>query len=63
MSTVINQQDQIDVFINESGTITIRAIVPFDDDHIICVSKENADALCSAIQNAAKELREDNKKA
>ena len=53
MTKIINQQDQIDVFENEYGTLSIMSSSPGEDSKFICIAKEHAGILCAAIMTAA----------
>lgn len=51
MSIIIKQQDQIEVFRNEDGGISIQQLDPFELDHVIITFQdEHAMAICQAIQ-------------
>lgn len=52
MSIIIKQQDQIEVFRNEDGGISIQQLDPFELDHVIITFQdEHAMAICQAIQS------------
>lgn len=47
MTAAVKQQDEIEVFVNEAGGITIR-----QDDDLVVVLPQNAEALIQAIRSA-----------
>ena len=55
MATVIQAQDQIEVYTLASGSIAIRSISN-GEEQVIVIAKENILLLCSALISAKKEL-------
>jgi len=52
----IHKQEQIDVFSNSTGTISIQSSQGGEDPVIITVTKENIETLCNALNMAALDL-------
>ncbi|TWI04835.1 hypothetical protein IP90_00973 [Luteimonas cucumeris] len=56
---VIEQVDQVEVFVNENGTVTIKQIDPMGGvDNIICVPPSQVRVLCKALRKAAADAQE-----
>jgi len=59
MSVAVPQQDEIEVFINETGSITIRQFVPTNGESgMVVVQGQNVAALIRAVRAAQRELKE-----
>lgn len=56
-SVVIPQQDEVRVYPNEGGGITIEQIGRDGDEAVIWIDYRHAEALCKAIRAAAKDIR------
>lgn len=54
----IPQQDEIRVFVNQSGNISIVQKDPYDEEAIVYLSSSHATALIKAIRRVAKEAQE-----
>lgn len=58
MSTVIKQQDEIAVFVNENNGVTIKQTNSHGEDSVIYFWAEHAEALVHAIERVALEAEE-----
>lgn len=57
-SVVVHQQDQIDVYPNNSGGITIRSVSYPDGEAIIAFLPQYAEAIIAAIRGCVNRLEE-----
>ena len=55
---VIEQQNKIEVFRNEAGSISIKEFCYPDEDQVIAVPPDKVPALISALQQITKEAGE-----
>lgn len=51
----VNQQDQIEVFMNEAGSISIKQIDGFGDESIVVLWHTHAQAVIDALIRVARE--------
>lgn len=58
MSVVVRAKDQIEVFVNDAGTITISQQSGMDEPDLIAVHPEDVYALYRALRIACLEIRE-----
>lgn len=59
MTTVIRKQDEIEVFVNKNGSVTIKQHCPDLGEQIVVFWYEHAERLCAAIEAAASEAEAD----
>jgi len=59
MTAVIKQQDQIEVFVNEAGSITLKQTNPLGEEQIIVFWREHSGRICDAIDAAARDAEID----
>lgn len=55
-SVVIKQQDQIEIYENEDGGITIKQTAWPNEDQVIYFSVEHAEIICMAIEQTRKSI-------
>lgn len=59
MTAIVKQQDQIEVFVNEAGSITLKQTNTLGEEHIIVFWREHSERICNAIDAAARDAEID----
>lgn len=59
MTTIVQQQHEVQVFVNLSGGITIKQECPVRGEQVVSFWRVHAEAICHAIQDAALEAEID----
>lgn len=58
MTIVVQKRDQIDVYVNVGGTITIMQACEGMEDQMVAIHLDDIEAVCRALRAAKKNARE-----
>lgn len=59
MTTIVQRQDDVQVFVNRNGGITIKQECAVRGEQVVSFWRVHAEAICHAIQDAALEAEID----